>query len=52
MVNDPGGERGYFAGMTKAQAAAKREELFKIIEDLGCEKVLTMKMCSPVGCYP
>ena len=34
MVNDPGGERGYFAGMTKAQAAAKREELFKIVEDL------------------
>lgn len=34
MVNDPGGERGYFAGMTKAQAAAKREELFNIIEDL------------------
>jgi putative DNA methylase len=34
MVNDPGGERGYFAGMTKAQAAVKREELFKIIEDL------------------
>lgn len=34
MVNDPGGERGYFAGMTKAQAAAKREELFRIIEDL------------------
>ena len=34
MVNDPGGERGYFAGMTKAQASAKREELFKIIEDL------------------
>jgi len=34
MVNDPGGERGYFAGMTKAQAAAKREELFSIIEDL------------------
>ena len=34
MVNDPGGERGYFAGMTKVQAAAKREELFKIIEDL------------------
>ena len=34
MVNDPGGERGYFAGMTKAQAAIKREELFKIIEDL------------------
>lgn len=34
MVNDPGGERGYFAGMTKAQAQAKREELFKIIEDL------------------
>ncbi|WP_140628350.1 DUF1156 domain-containing protein [Methylibium rhizosphaerae] len=34
MVNDPGGERGYFAGMTKIQADAKREELFKIIEDL------------------
>lgn len=34
MVNDPGGERGYGPGMTKAQAAAKREELFKIIEDL------------------
>ena len=34
MVNDPGGERGYFAGMTKTQAAQKREELFKIIEDL------------------
>lgn len=34
MVNDPGGERGYFAGMTKAQAQAKREELFSIIEDL------------------
>lgn len=34
LVNDPGGERGYFAGMTKVQAAAKREELFQIIEDL------------------
>ncbi len=34
MVNDPGGERGYGPGMTKAQAAVKREELFKIIEDL------------------
>jgi len=34
MVNDPGGERGYFAGMTKAQAKAKRDDLFKIIEDL------------------
>ena len=34
MVNDPGGARGYFSGMTKAQAAAKREELFQIIEDL------------------
>lgn len=34
MVNDPGGERGYFAGMTKAQAQARREELFSIIEDL------------------
>lgn len=34
LVNDPGGERGYFAGMTKAQAAARREELFEIIQDL------------------
>ena len=34
MVNDPGGERGYFAGMTKAQANAKREELFNIIKEL------------------
>lgn len=34
MVNDPGGDRGYFAGMTKAQAQTKREELFSIIEDL------------------
>lgn len=34
LVNDPGGERGYFAGMTKAQAAVKREELFRIVEDL------------------
>lgn len=34
MVNDPGGERGYYAGMTKAQAQAERERLFKIIEDL------------------
>lgn len=34
MVNDPGGERGYFSGMTKAQAQAKRDELFAIIEDL------------------
>ena len=34
MVNDPGGERGYYSGMTKAQAQAERERLFKIIEDL------------------
>lgn len=34
MVNDPGGARGYGPGMTKVQAAAKREDLFKIIEDL------------------
>ncbi|MFT7723994.1 MAG: DUF1156 domain-containing protein [Roseateles sp.] len=34
LVNDPGGERGYFAGMTKAQAAARREELFEIIQEL------------------
>ena len=34
MVNDPGGERGYMAGLTKQQAAAKRELLFDIIRDL------------------
>lgn len=34
LVNDPGGERGYKAGLTKAQASAKREELFGIIRDL------------------
>lgn len=34
MVNDPGGERGYYAGMTKAQADARREELFEIVQDL------------------
>ncbi|ABK45212.1 protein of unknown function DUF1156 [Magnetococcus marinus MC-1] len=34
MVNDPGGERGYYAGKTKAQADAEREELFKIIREL------------------
>lgn len=34
MVNDPGGERGYMAGLTKKQAAAKREDLFDIIRDL------------------
>ncbi len=34
MVNDPGGERGWYAGKTKAQADAEREELFQIIRDL------------------
>ncbi|MBR6058783.1 MAG: DUF1156 domain-containing protein [Victivallales bacterium] len=34
MVNDPGGERGYRAGLTKEQAAVKREVLFDIIRDL------------------
>ena len=34
LVNDPGGERGYRAGLTKEQAAAKREVLFEIIRDL------------------
>ncbi|MDC9729793.1 MAG: DUF1156 domain-containing protein, partial [Methyloprofundus sp.] len=34
MVNDPGGERGYYAGKTKAQADAEREKLFDIIRDL------------------
>ncbi len=34
MVNDPGGERGYYAGKTKARADAEREELFQILRDL------------------
>ena len=34
MVNDPGGERGYYAGKTKAQADDEREKLFDIIRDL------------------
>ena len=34
MVNDPGGERGWKAGLTKHQAAEKRERLFDIIKDL------------------
>ena len=34
MVNDPGGQRGWAKGLTKAQAAAKRERLFDIIRDL------------------
>jgi putative DNA methylase len=34
MVNDPGGERGYYAGKTKAQADAEREELFQILREL------------------
>lgn len=34
MVNDPGGERGWKAGLTKQQAAVLREDLFDIIKDL------------------
>ena len=34
MVNDPGGERGWFTGKSKAQADAEREKLFDIIRDL------------------
>ena len=34
MVNDPGGERGYKAGLTREQANQKREELFDIIREL------------------
>ncbi len=33
MVNDPGGERGYFTGKTSVHAYAERESLFKIIRD-------------------
>ena len=34
LVNDPGGERGWYAGRTKAQADEERERLFDIIRDL------------------
>ncbi|MEA3412890.1 MAG: DUF1156 domain-containing protein [Pseudomonadota bacterium] len=34
MVNDPGGERGYYAGKTRARADAEREALFDIIREL------------------
>ncbi|ANE58039.1 MULTISPECIES: DUF1156 domain-containing protein [Methylomonas] len=34
MVNDPGGERGYFSGKTRKQADQERERLFDIIRDL------------------
>ena len=34
LVNDPGGERGWRNGMTKAQAETEREELFSILRDL------------------
>lgn len=34
LVNDPGGERGYKAGLSREQAMQKREELFAIIRDL------------------
>lgn len=34
MVNDPGYERGLGRGVNKEKAAAERERLFKIIEDL------------------
>lgn len=34
MVNDPGGERGYYAGKTKQQANHERERLFDIMRRL------------------
>jgi putative DNA methylase len=34
MVNDPGGERGYYGGKTRKQADQEREKLFDIIRDL------------------
>lgn len=34
MVNDPGGQRGYGPGVTKAQAKTERERLFSIIRKL------------------
>jgi len=34
LVNDPGGERGWSKGKTKAQAESEREELFDILREL------------------
>lgn len=34
LVNDPGGERGYYAGKSREQANKEREELFDIIREL------------------
>lgn len=34
MVNDPGGERGWYTGKTKEQADAEREDLFDVIREL------------------
>jgi putative DNA methylase len=34
LVNDPGGERCWYAGKTKVQADAEREALFGIIREL------------------
>ncbi|EED36335.1 conserved hypothetical protein [Luminiphilus syltensis NOR5-1B] len=34
MVNDPGGERGWYTGKSKQQADKEREELFDIIREL------------------
>ncbi len=34
MVNDPGGERGYYSGKTKAEAGREREKLFDIVRRL------------------
>mgnify|MGYP001357091254 CR=1 FL=1 len=34
LVNDPGGKRGYFPGMTKEKTRQEREKLFDIIREL------------------
>ena len=34
MVNDPGGERGWAKGVSKAEADARREKLFNIIREM------------------
>jgi len=34
LVNNPGGERGWYKGKTKEQADTEREKLFNIIRDL------------------
>ena len=36
LVNDPGGQRGWYSGKTKEQANIERERLFEIVSMLNC----------------